>query len=358
MNKNSKIANYIYNNPNTWQEDFDGMSIRYSTDGNYTIFVYNINADFSNEIVQEARGIILDNELNVVCWPFRKFGNSQESYVDEIDWSTARVQDKLDGSIVKLWFDGKWNWSTNGVVYAEKATWGNTDFLTVIQSAVNYKDINFNTLNKNRTYIFELVSPMTQVVIHYNETKLYHLGTRDNITGQEYNEDIGIEKPKEYPLTNLKDCLVAVEKLNDKQVDYEGFVVVDANWNRIKIKNAQYLVEHRYKTGVVTKRVAVDIIITGEGYETAIEIPYAKLQLKWYEYQLANVEYKFDSYMKYARNLYKELSFERKAFANTIKNDELSFVGFQSLKDVTAKDIMLSMNRNKLLDMLDDFPID
>lgn len=82
------------------------MGIGIKEESPYAIFNYAIGCDFSNPIVQEARGIIIDLEnLDVVCWPFRKFGNYNESYADKIDWSTARVQEKIDGSIIKLWWD-------------------------------------------------------------------------------------------------------------------------------------------------------------------------------------------------------------------------------------------------------------
>ena len=72
------------------------------------------------QAIRELGGIIIDCErCEVVCWPFRKFGNHNEGYADTIDWSTARVQEKVDGSIVKLWYDeanGKWQFSTNGCI--------------------------------------------------------------------------------------------------------------------------------------------------------------------------------------------------------------------------------------------------
>ena len=69
--------------------------LRIKVEGDYAVFNYNITCDFKNPIVQEARGIILDiKSFEVVCWPFRKFGNYNESYADEIDWTTARVQER------------------------------------------------------------------------------------------------------------------------------------------------------------------------------------------------------------------------------------------------------------------------
>ena len=63
------------------------------------------------------------------------------------DWNTAKVQEKVDGSIVKLWFDhrlGKWQFSTNGVIRAEKAPLESvraSNYLSLIQKAKNFADI-------------------------------------------------------------------------------------------------------------------------------------------------------------------------------------------------------------------------
>lgn len=54
-------------------------------------------------------------------------------------------------------------------------------------------------------------------------------------------------KSASYPLHSLDDCLAAAEKLNDGlsgTVKKEGFVVVDANWNRVRIRSPDYLVIH------------------------------------------------------------------------------------------------------------------
>ena len=126
MNTNSLICNFIYKNPDNWEELLANKCINIKRDNDLCIFNYDIGCKFEDPIVQEARGIIIDtNNLQVVCWPFRKFGNYSESYADNIDWSSARVQEKIDGSIIKLWFNkdtDKWVWSTNGVIYASKTS--------------------------------------------------------------------------------------------------------------------------------------------------------------------------------------------------------------------------------------------
>src|SRR5689334_401284 len=90
-------------------------------DAGYVLFAYNmIESDFSNSIVQEARGVIFDELTMIpVCIPFFKFFNVQEGHAADIDWSTATVTEKLDGSIIKLWNDaGAWHISTNGTIDA------------------------------------------------------------------------------------------------------------------------------------------------------------------------------------------------------------------------------------------------
>src|SRR5271154_4502894 len=60
-----------------------------------------IDSPFSEEIVRECRGIILDqkNNWNVVCFSMLKFFNHGEGHAAPIDWSTAKVREKIDGSL-------------------------------------------------------------------------------------------------------------------------------------------------------------------------------------------------------------------------------------------------------------------
>ena len=98
--------------------------IKIKEDGPYVMFSYDqIRSDFSYNIVREARGIIFRKGKweTPVCWAFNKFGNYGESYAPEIDWNTAFVTEKIDGSLMKVWWDGDWKISTNGTIDAFKA---------------------------------------------------------------------------------------------------------------------------------------------------------------------------------------------------------------------------------------------
>jgi hypothetical protein len=372
MNANSHLCRFIAAHPTDFEERLaQDYRIKVRREGALAIFNYHVECRFSDPIVQESRGIIIDCErCEVVCWPFRKFGNHNEGYADSIDWTTARVQEKVDGSIIKLWYDRaqeKWQFSTNGVIRAENANVDERIGLTyhnVILHAENYRDIPFDTLDKDSTYIFELVSPETQVVVRYDTTMLYHLGTRSNLTGKERDEDIGIRKPASYPLASLAECLDAAATLNREDEDAEdvtkeGFVVVDADWHRVKVKSPDYLVMHRLRLSrSVTKEDCLSLLLSGSG---DVELlcsanPTLIPTVKYYDFRLAELCLQADQIAELARGLYTELNGDRGAVAAVLLRHKLSPVGFRALTCPDAgRDILLSLDVARLAKYIDEY---
>lgn len=83
---------------------FAKMDITVKFTEGLVLFDYNVNADFTNPIVCNSRGIILyEQDFSIACYPFDKFDNYNAPWANVIDWSTAKVQEKLDGSIIKVW---------------------------------------------------------------------------------------------------------------------------------------------------------------------------------------------------------------------------------------------------------------
>lgn len=346
----SKIANYIVNHKDTWVEDFKALGIYTHELDNYIIFNYDITCDFSNELVREARGIILNKvDLQCVCVGFNKFGNYYETYVDTIDWNSAEMQQKIDGSILKLWYDkNEWHWSTNGMIDANEShtKMDTLSFGQLLRMAVNYKDIPFDKLNKDYTYIFEIVSPLHKIVIEYPTTKLYHLGTRNNITGQELIEDIGIIKPLSMKINSLEDCIEAAKKLNADELSEEGYVVVDKDFHRIKVKSPVYLLHHKMVSTALKKEDAIYAIITN----TTLELDsFNEMIYKYYDYKLTELLYQMNQEMKYAKAIYEEANFNRKAAASEIKKMKFSALGFFALdnNDATAIDFFKNKVTNE-----------
>lgn len=254
---------YILSNP--------PYNLKISRDNGYVMFKYNqLSSDLSNPIVQDARGLILFEEtLDTVCWAFSKFFNYSEINCAEIDWNSAAVEEKIDGSLLKIWHhNNHWHVSTNGIIDAYKAEVSDNDwtFGKLFDAAIKNMAVPdfFNGLDQHMTYMFELVSPRSKVTIYYPETRLYYLGCRDMTTMQECKvyysvmREADILYPKVYPLHNLEDCLAYVKTMTK---DEEGFVVKDKNFNRIKIKSPEYLMAfHMNNNGVVTTRRIINMI--------------------------------------------------------------------------------------------------
>ena len=240
---------FIKNNKN-WKEILteDPYHIIIKETDNYTLLRYNqLDSDFHQIMTREARGIIFDKDMNVVCHPYNKFFNYGESYADTIDWDSAVVMEKIDGSLMKAWNDGKWHLSTNNVINAYEAVRdddGKT-FGVMFEEALGCSmDTFYRSLDPSYTYMFELVHPKSQLVVVYERPAVYFTGVRNAKTDMEEKmEDhllpAGTIRPGIYPLTNLN----AVKNLvKGMDASHEGVVVRDDDFHRIKIKAEEYLI--------------------------------------------------------------------------------------------------------------------
>ena len=303
-NINMKIIEFIKNNED-WKEKLEGapyhLTIR--EDGDLVLFKYSqIDSDFHNPIVREARGIILERgSWRVVCHPFHKFFNYGEVYADEIDWSSAKIQSKEDGSLIKVYYyKNEWRVATNGTINAYECdlempvsfsdqkidTFGKL-FDFALSHSVEREDF-FNSLNKDETHLFELCSPYNRIVVPYRESQLFYLASKNNETGAETVHNLPIQRPTEYGMRSLQEIMDIAENLG---YDEEGYVVVDKNLNRIKIKSPAYLAAHRLKgNGVVTTKRVLEMILTGEHGEFLAYFPE-------YNQIFSEVESKLDAYI-------------------------------------------------------------
>ena len=282
---NTELGLFCHMHDN-WRELLtqEPYNLKVSEDGPYVMFKYNqLTSDFNIPMVREARGIIFrrDDFSHPVCWPFLKFGNYGESYAPEIDWSTAFVSEKVDGSLIKVWWDGEWKISTNGTIDAYKADLNNvlmhefgTYFYTTVCKHYDTFEAFTGVLDEDKTYMFELVGPYNRVVVPYDEPAVYFLGARNKYTGEEFNCSsvmagaLGMGRfklPAHYSLSSVSDCVKAADL---KSWDDEGFVVCDAQFNRVKIKSPAYVMAHYARNNnVINRKHLIQIILSGETEE-------------------------------------------------------------------------------------------
>ena len=134
----------------------------------------------ANPIVHECRGLILNEADNyaVVAFPFSRFANVGEEWAAPVDWTSVRVQDKVDGSLLILWYyNGEWNVSTKGSPDAS----GNVGEYTFTFSELFWKTFEeyAYSITPAYTYMIELTSIYNRVVCQYKETKLTLIGVRN-----------------------------------------------------------------------------------------------------------------------------------------------------------------------------------
>lgn len=275
-----KIQEFILAHDN-WRELLSAApyNLKISEDDGFVLFKYNqIASDFREEICKEARGLILDTQDNyrVVRYAFRKFFNIDEGYTDKIDWNTAVASEKIDGSIMSVWFArGQWHLSTNGTIDAFKAELNGVgpykNFGELFESVLPLST--FEYYHKRRCWTFELVSPYNKIVIDYPKTKVYLLSVRNMDTLEELDLDAvemiadanGLVAPQRYDLNNEEDYRKLVDSMPE---GHEGIVVRDADGHRVKIKTLLYFQMHKAKNnGVITLERIVDLIRSNDHHE-------------------------------------------------------------------------------------------
>lgn len=295
--KNLEVQKFIADNPD-WETILQSspycITINRDTmfGRNLALLKYNmVDSDFKNRIVQECRGLVLDVDTKeLISVPFYKFFNAGESNAAEIDWNTAWTSEKLDGSICKVVRIGdNLLISTNGVVDAYKApiqpvyladageidTFGKL-FEVAVKNAMikngcdsneSYMEWFRDLLEEGYTYIFELTSPYNKVVVSWKTTEIHFIGCRNNQTLEEcrfFEHELSkvFHTPEIFLLGNLNACVEAAEKLDS---NHEGFVVCDANFNRIKVKSTLYCGLHHMKNnGVMSFSSGIDVVRNGE----------------------------------------------------------------------------------------------
>ena len=353
---NLKIRNFILSHDN-WEELLQAppYNLTISRDEGYIMFKYSqIDSDFNDPIVQEARGIIFkESNWECVCHAFNKFGNYGESYVEELDWDSVKVLEKIDGALLKLFYDNNsWHISTNGTIDAFKSNTGNVLYPTFGDLFLNAIPDNivafYSRLDQNKTYMFELVSPYNQVVIPYENIELYYLGERDMTTGQEYFlPDQWCKSPRVFEFHNLQDVINAADKL---PWDEEGYVCVDKDFRRCKIKSPSYVMAHYTRNNnTITRKRLIDVVLNHEIAEFCIYANDYKDLINEIIQEMAEVDIEAELLWSMFNQWHlKELS--RKEYASYVLIYPKVFHDFLFKnydRDITWKEYTLDWNANK-----------
>jgi hypothetical protein len=287
-----RVINYLKHN-NLEQLFLDhGVESRPSTDFSKISLDYSqIDAKSGDKLAEECRGLIIrpqfqveaDNwktsllgNCEVVAWGMNRFYNFGDPACSKFDMNRVLVQEKLDGTMIMLYWDDKkndWFAATRSVPEADFPINGGLHtfsslFWETLRAQIGkitlefWKDIE---LVKEFTYIFELMTPLNQVVVIHEKPKVSILARRSIFTGIEmpvYNGLLScVNPPQLYEVP--KSLTTFIEWIdNQDPKKFEGVVFCDHMFNRIKIKNKTYVLASKVKDSVCSSlRNAVEIIL-------------------------------------------------------------------------------------------------
>lgn len=279
-------------------------------------------------LVVSARGLILDeaDNYNPISWPFNRFFNYGEGDSVEIDWNTASVATKMDGSLmINYHYDNKWHIQSSGSPAADGEVNG---------FDITFEELFWQTFNKMKlelpnspelNFIWELTGPKNRVVVNYPDEQLTLIGVRNRNTGEELSLDMFQDKypvVKTYPLTNADEIIASLKDISPTSM--EGYVVRSAardeygGFLRLKIKSPQYVNLHHIRDSWSARRM-VEIVRNGEIAEIV-------LHFQEYAEQLNQTKEKYDALVNETNNLYEQLKtieiqkdFALAVYANKVK---------------------------------------
>ena len=242
-----------------------------------TIYNYSQSTQYAekwDEITLMCRGLVIDDEGNIIARPFKKFFNYEELKPEEIPNEDFDVFEKMDGSLGILFnYKGEWVLASRGSFTSDQSIRG-TQIL---------KKYRYDRLLVGYTYLFEIIYPENRIVCQYDYEELILLGVIDNYDGYEMRidddrnhlygiriknvlENLGFKFVKKYD--GLNDFAKLKELISD---DAEGFVIRFQSGMRMKIKGKEYVRLHRIMTCISSYDVWEGLKSQGEVSEELLE---------------------------------------------------------------------------------------
>lgn len=303
----------------------------------------------NSEICKEARGLVLEIDTwNLVARSFNRFFNLGECLSDEFNFNEPFVAEiKYDGSLILIYnYKGHWIINTRATFGDKFIKGNNITWQEQVLKALGVTNIHDLNLNKDLTYVCELVSPETKVIREYNETSLYLIAIFNGHKELPINHTNGrnFKTKKICYFDSLEEIRQWVNLKEKTDPTFEGFVVrnkhagkYDNEYKRIKIKTKtwlkmNYLKEHSGISNIV------GIILGNEKDEMLAYLPELKEKIERIE-KIIN-EWKYNIVSKWIET--RDIK-DKKEFAMCVKNNEFAPVLFH-LRKLHDKNGILPMS--------------
>lgn len=325
----------------------------------------------------DCRGLIVRKQpkgsytnRDILSRPFTRFFNFGETFdTNEFDFARSITYDKVDGSLMPVWFNpfaNRWEAGTRQMALGEGTTsFGNTFRQLFLDGGFDSKETLFqdcmnmmNSIFPGYTWIFEMTSPETRIVTPHTEKSIWFLAARNNESGQylmagAIKQEIQyylplVKFPKEYHFFNAKDCAAAASDLPAME---EGYVVYDpVTQARVKLKNPAYVAIHHIRdNGVLNPKRIMALVLENE-YEEYLK--YFESDKKFFTpYIIAYEKLVNDILTTY--NKYKIIS-NQKDFALAIASFKFKGILFAlRSKKGSLKKLLLNSKIDNIIEMLD-----
>lgn len=264
-----------------------------------SIFDYKFSLNYSqitslstDKLANQCRGLILRTqdgrkpsldeivgETKILACPMFRFFNLGDGACANIDWKSAKILTKEDGSLNIVYYDDikeGWCVATRSVPEANiPMGYKDYTFRKLFERAVNetygFAFENFlSYLDDRKTYCFELTTPLNRIVVKYDDFRIRCLAIRDNDTLLEECPSTHpfLHSVREFSFSTMNDMLDYLEKISPTEM--EGFVVRDKNFNRIKVKSLAYVATHRMKDNVTASDRNIVSLILEEKVDDAL----------------------------------------------------------------------------------------
>lgn len=325
---------------------------------------------------------LFPGETIVLAYPMRRFFNHGQGAAAEINWSDPQlsVLEKLDGTLCIVYYDPitkLWCCATRSVPEADlPMDNGKFTFRTLFEKALKDTcgldfDAFTNQLNKQITYCFELTTPYNRIVVNYPECRVtllaaralysnykeYNLTqldggikwvdydlldekTKDHLASLGKNKEntpsafvpvpfnlLGVSVVRAYTLTTIDDIHNYVS--NQNPLEHEGVVIMDSNFNRIKVKNAAYVAFNKARDILgASDRNCLELILSEKEDDVMPALP------KEIQDNLLKIKEGYRSWLKDQEAVYAEvyaeaqaISPEKKTFAVLLSKKNIKFSG-------------------------------
>lgn len=373
------------------------LGIDVKVGGNFALLDYSqIDSPKFHSFVDQCRGSVIHiPSMTVTRRMFDRFYNlgefNNKPLEDSFDFETGRGESKEDGSIIGTWFNPEkydeymknrhntlffahnmFEVGTRGNPVGDQPLWsltGNGDNKTtyrkLFEDTIRFNPEDYDIYSfmfdeyRDYTFIFELCTLENRVVKAYAESGVYLLGIRHNETGIEFTpaelDDIAVEmsthgygkikRPTFKKFSSFEEVIEDSKHL--KNLD-EGYVLIDHNFNRIKVKSPVYVAVHHTKgNDGITPLKAINLIRINEIDEYRAYFPeYASI--------IDNMVEKYNLIKPSVMGAYEKFSHleSQKDYALAVKDLPYSAILFMMRKGMSYDVILANMKDEAIYNII------